>query len=94
MNKKIFEKYRKEDVLKIVGIDAFVYKKNERGELVEPFFIISADWLTSKEICVNAETVDFESWILNHLNAQFEKDVDKKDICILDGTLSFLETRR
>lgn len=84
-----FEKYRKADTIKLHGIIADVYKKNEEGELIDSICSKDADWLTGKSIFVRSESFNFEQFVLNEINPHFIYDLKPKDITLYGGCLCF-----
>lgn len=75
-----FEKYRKFDVIKLYANLADIYKRNEKGELIDPIGCKDYSWLTPKSVFAKAEEFNFEDFILNEINRNFLTDVEPKDM--------------
>ena len=84
-----FEKYRKFDVIKLHANLADIYKRNEKGELIDPIGCKDYSWLTPKSVFAKAEEFNFEDFILNEINRNFLTDVEPKDMQICGSELHF-----
>lgn len=84
-----FEKYRKFDVIKLHANLADIYRKNEKGELIDPIGCKDISWLTQKTVFAKAEEFNFEDFVLNEINRNFFINVEAKNIHICGSELHF-----